>query len=350
MPVPTNPAKTLRLLLRAANPGFVRHPFPYKLTFVATERCNLRCRACRVWEGGVSGLPLSDIREFFRKSNRFAWIDVTGGEIFLRDDIVDVFGAILDSCRNLALLHFPTNGFLTDTIVAATRELVRMGAPRLVVTVSVDGPPELHDTLRGAEGSFDRAVETYALLRELKGCEPYLGMTLSADNLDAVDETLSAVRRRIPAVAPGDLHVNLFQRSEHYYRNAESGHPDLEALALAVRSVRAKRGFSLSPIGLVERRHLDLAQRYLESGKCPIACQALSASCFVDARGTVFPCVTWDRPLGKLSDFGFDLAKLWNAPEAVALRKEIRAGRCPGCWTSCESIPAMAARWWRIFG
>ncbi len=350
LPFSTKASDTLRLLYRAANPGRGRHSFPYKLTFVATERCNLRCRACRVWESGEAGLPLSDIRTFFARSDRFSWIDVTGGEIFLRDDIVDVFAAIVENSRKLALLHFPTNGFLTDTIVDATRAILRMKPGRLVVTVSVDGPPALHDALRGAEGSFDRAVETYARLRELPGCDPYLGMTLSDDNLGAVDETLAAVRRRVARVKPTDLHVNLFQHSEHYYRNAESARPDPGPLSRTLASLHGKRGRSISPLNLVERRHLALAQRYLETGRCPIPCQALSASCFVDAKGTVFPCVTWSRPLGNLADFGFDLAKLWNSPEAVALREEIRAGRCPGCWTSCESIPAMAAQWWRTLG
>lgn len=349
MPFSTKPVDTLRLLCRAANPGRGRRDFPYKLTFVATERCNLRCRACRIWEDGATGMPLADIRAFFARSNRFSWVDVTGGEIFLRDDIVDVFAAVTAHSRRLALLHFPTNGFLTERIVAATREIVRMKPGRLVVTVSVDGPPELHDTLRGAEGSFERAVETYARLRELPGCRPYLGMTLSEDNLGAVDETLEAVRARVPGVGAGDLHVNLFQRSEHYYRNAESGRPDLATLSAAVKALRRKRRFSLSPFALLERRHLSLAGRYLESGKSPIPCQALSASCFVDAGGTVFPCVTWNRPLGRLADFGFDLKELWDSPEALRVRAEIRAGRCPGCWTSCESVPAMAARWWRIF-
>jgi MoaA/NifB/PqqE/SkfB family radical SAM enzyme len=349
LPFSTKPADALRLFYRAANPGRRRHDFPYKLTFVATERCNLRCRACRIWENGAEGMPVEDIRAFFARSNRFSWIDVTGGEIFLRDDIVDVFSAITGQCRKLALLHFPTNGFLTEKIVATTREILRMKPVRLVVTVSVDGPPELHDTLRGADGSFDRAIETYARLRELPGCRPYLGMTLSEDNLGAVDETLDAVREHVPGVGPGDLHVNLFQRSEHYYRNAESGRPDAGTLSGTVQALRRKRGFSMSPLNLVERRHLALAGKYLEDGKSPIPCQALSASCFVDAGGTVFPCVTWNRPLGRLADFGFDLKKLWDSPEALRVRAEIRAGGCPGCWTSCESVPAMLAQWWRIF-
>ena len=334
-----------RLLRRALGAARLRPGFPYKMTFVVTERCNLRCGMCRIWETGVDGMSPAEIREFFTRSNRFSWIDVTGGEIFLRDDILDIFATILRECRGLALLHFPTNGYLVDRILDVTRELVRMRPPRLVITVSIDGPPKIHDALRGMEGSFERAVETYARLGKLSGCTPILGMTLSAANLGTVEETLAAVRRRVPRVTPADLHVNLPNRSEHYYRNSDASRPPPEDIAGELRALRRRRGFPKAPLDFVECRLIGLGERFLRTGRCPIPCQALSASCFVGADGTVFPCVTWNRSLGTLAEFGHDLEKLWNAPPAVAAREEIAAGRCPQCWTACEAVPALAARW-----
>ncbi|MFA6147277.1 MAG: radical SAM protein [bacterium] len=335
----------LRLAQRAFRAGRAKPEFPYKLTFAVTERCNLRCGMCRIWESGGAEMPLPEVLEFFSRSGRFSWIDVTGGEIFLREDIIDVFRVILDQCRDLALLHFPTNGYLVDRIVDVTRELIRRKAPRLMITVSIDGPPEIHDAMRGREGSFDRAVETYARLRELPGCKPVLGMTLSGENMRAAEETLAAVRRRVPRVAADDLHVNLPNRSGHYYHNESDPHPAPEAMASALRGIRKRRGIPSNPSDVVERRLLSLGERYLRTGACPISCKALSASCFVNASGVVFPCVTWGRPIGALGDFGHDLEALWNSVAAVAAREEIAAGRCPQCWTACEAVPSLAARW-----
>lgn len=335
----------VRLAGRAFGSAWSRPGFPYKMTFVVTERCNLRCGLCRIWETGGDGLPMEEIREFFARSNRFSWIDVTGGEIFLRDDILGIFDTILRRCRNLALLHFPTNGYLVDRIVDATRDLVRMKPPRLVVTVSVDGPPEIHDAMRGAEGSFERAVETFARLRELRGCRPVLGMTLCAANIGSVGETLAAVRRRVPLATTADLHVNLPNRSGHYYRNDDAPRPSPETLSGELRDIRRRRGFPAKPLDFVECRMLSLGERFLRTGRCPIPCQALSASCFVGASGAVFPCATWERPLGTLAENGYDLERLWNAPAAIAVREEIAAGRCPQCWTACEAVPSLAARW-----
>lgn len=331
--------------IRAIGAAWSRPSFPYKLTFVATERCNLRCGICRIWEAEREGMPLPEIREFFARSNRFSWVDVTGGEIFLRDDILDVFETIIAECRHLAILHFPTNGYLVDRIVDVTRELVRMRPPRLVITVSIDGPPEIHDKARGTEGSFERAVETFARLRSLRGCTAFLGMTLTDANMDATEGTLAAVRRRVPGVAAADLHVNLPNRSGHYYRNEDVPGLLPESLEEALRRIRRGRGIPGTPFGIVECRALALGERYLRTGRCPISCQALSASCFVSADGVVYPCVTWSRPVGTLRECGYDLGTLWNAPAAAALREEIVSGRCPQCWTACEAIPSIAARW-----
>jgi MoaA/NifB/PqqE/SkfB family radical SAM enzyme len=315
---------------------------PWKLTWILTERCNLRCAACGVWRAPRPELSLDEVRSFLERSNDFSWVDLSGGEIFLRDELVEVFAAVLVRCRRLALLHFPTNGLLTSRIVEVTQEVLAMRPPRLVVTVSVDGPPQLHDELRGAAGSFERALETYARLRELRGCAVALGMTLSWCNVGRLDETFAAVRHALPDVTWRDLHVNVAQRSAHYYKNPELPAAPAERLLADLRAVRARRGVPRSPLDLVERRFLALAERFVATGRSPIACRALRATCFVAADGTVFPCVGWDRPVGALRDNGYDLASIWSSPAAQAARGAIAAGGCPGCWTACEAFPALA--------
>jgi MoaA/NifB/PqqE/SkfB family radical SAM enzyme len=303
---------------------------------------------CSIWETGREGLPLSDIRDFFARSNRFSWIDVTGGEIFLRDDLSEIFATILGECRELALLHFPTNGYLVDRIVEVTRDLLRRKPPRLVVTVSIDGPPEVHDASRGMEGSFECAVETFARLRAMPGCTCVFGLTIASGNMGTIAETLDALRRRGLRVTAADLHVNLPNQSAHYYRNEGASRQASDTLARELRGIRRLRGVSLRPLAVLEGRLLALGERFLRTGRCPVPCQALAASCFVGVDGGVFPCVTWTRPIGTLAEFGHDLGKLWGSPDAVAARREISAGRCPQCWTACEAVPALAARWGRL--
>ncbi len=325
-------------------------PFPAKLTYAATWRCNLRCAFCRVWEKSGPELSLVEARRFFTRSPGLRWLDVTGGEVFLREDAVDLFAAALAANPGLVLLHFPTNGFLPDRTVQAVREILRMRPPRLLATVSVDGPRGLHDRLRGKVGSFDAAVETFRRLRELPGCEVLFGMTLSPANCDQVPSTIAALAREVPGTGPGDLHLNLVHRAPHYYGDTVSAGEDVLPTVLR----RARNALPLRPRASLwaERAYLVHAESYLENGRRspPLPCVALAATCFVAPDGMVYPCVGWDRPLGNLSEHGFSLAALWSSPQAREARRGIAAGSCPGCWTPCEAVPALAARWWRALG
>jgi len=107
---------------RALEANVRRPTHPYKLTFCLTFWCNYRCETCNIWHMKPRDeLKLDEIREFFHRSKRFVWVDLTGGEVWLRKDFVDICEALTTECKNLLLLHFPTNGYLTDKIVAGTR-------------------------------------------------------------------------------------------------------------------------------------------------------------------------------------------------------------------------------------
>ena len=87
---------------------FKRVEFPYKLKIAETYRCQSRCIHCNIWKKKpINELTLDEIQTFFKKSNKFSWIDLTGGEVTLRDDFVDIADAIITNCRNLYHLHTP---------------------------------------------------------------------------------------------------------------------------------------------------------------------------------------------------------------------------------------------------
>jgi MoaA/NifB/PqqE/SkfB family radical SAM enzyme len=129
-------------------------------------------------------LRIDEIREFFRKSKDFLWVDLTGGEVTLRKDFVEVAHAVIDNCPNLLLLHFPTNGYLTDKIVANVRGIMERKPEKLIITVSTDGDEAMNDEIRGIEGGWRKQIETFRRLREIPGVEVVLGMTLSQKNVD----------------------------------------------------------------------------------------------------------------------------------------------------------------------
>jgi len=326
-----------------------RLDFPFKLTFCLTFWCNYRCQTCNIWKMKPRDeLTLDEIRRFFQRSGKFLWVDLTGGEVTLRKDFIDVCHAVIDGCPELLLLHFPTNGYLTDKVVAAARAITTRPGRRpekLIITVSTDGDEHTNDEIRGIEGGWRHQLETFRQLRAVPGVEVVLGMTLSAANVDHYPVAFAAAQKEVPDLRHDEFHVNIVHESPHYLGNTDLGlraNASREKLAAAVGQYRDLRKPAWAgPVAYLERAYLKRVQGYLEGGKTPMRCHALSASCFVDSWGNVFPCTIYDRKVGNLRESDYDLARIWNTPAAAALQGEIWESRCPNCWTPCEAYQSI---------
>jgi MoaA/NifB/PqqE/SkfB family radical SAM enzyme len=294
-------------------------------------------------------LSFQEIKNFFERSGHFSWIHLTGGEIFLRPDLLDIVKVILDQCPRLLLLNFPTNGFLTKTIVSTVEKILTLSPPELFITVSMDGDERVNDFVRGVEGGWRRQIETYRSLHEIPGVQVVLGMTVSSLNADQYDKAFAAAAAQCPWLEPQDLHMNVAHESAHYYGNTGSGILDdgREKIIAQVGRYRALRGLPLGPIAMLESRYLRHAETYLCTGLTPMRCHALSSSCFVDSSGTVYPCGMYDTRIASLRDYDLDLQTVWNLPRTRELQGQIWAYQCPQCWTPCEAYQSI---WGNLLG
>ena len=317
---------------------------PLKLNLCLTYWCQYRCKTCNIWQRKPADeLTTEEIVGLVRENPDVNWVDLTGGEIFLRRDIDEIFDAIVTGWSRLAILHFPTNGFQTDRIVASVERMASRGPAHKIVTVSVDGDEALNDDIRGIKGGFQRQMETFKALRRIPGIVTALGMTLSTHNLGQVDRTFAACAQECPGLSIDDLHVNVAQRSSHYYGNADTAGvaPDATAARAVIQKYRTLRRPARTPQQFLEHAYLKHLDRFLETGRTPMPCHALRASCFIDPWGVVYPCITYSRPIGRLRDTGMRLEPIWNEAETARLQQEIWKGHCPQCWTACEAYQSI---------
>jgi MoaA/NifB/PqqE/SkfB family radical SAM enzyme len=330
----------LKLARTIAQSNVGRLEFPYKLTFVTTYWCNYRCKTCNIWQRHPKNeLSLEEIQQFFERSNRFQWIDFTGGEVWLRRDFVEIVESALHNCRDLVLIHFPTNGFMTDRIVEGVERIVRLRPRKFIVTVSMDGDEAVNDEVRGKKGGWKKQMETYKALHAMPGVEVVLGMTLSALNADQYDRAFAAAKAECPWLTPRDYHMNVVHSSSHYYGNDTSASLEVDKgiLAQQLARYRLARGLPRGIVDYVERQYLRHAQQYLRTGVTPMRCHALRSSVFVDSWGDVYPCGMYDAKIASLRDHNFDLGRIWELPETLRLQQEIWDYKCPQCWTPCEA-------------
>ncbi len=321
---------------------------PYKLTFAITYKCNSKCKTCFIWKKKQKDeFNLDEIEKFSKKSPFFSWINLTGGEPFLNEDIVEIARIFSENSKCLSLFNTTTNGYATDRIHEKVQEMLKLDISKIIVPVSLDGPRETHDSIRGVEDSWEKALETYKLLKELEkendNFKTFLGYTLSSFNVGKFLETYSSVREIIPNIKPNDFHINLFHTSQHYFSNETDKIKNYDqerflSELITIKKIKERKAFSFEPINLLERNYLKFAKEFVENNrKTPLSCKAVLTSVFIDPKGNVFPCIIFNELLGNLRDFNYDLKSILTLKKTKTIKRNIEKLNCPNCWAPCEA-------------
>ena len=324
---------------------------PYKLNFAVTYWCQSRCLTCNIWQMKPKGeLSIDEIRSFASKNPHFKWIELTGGEVFMRSDLVEIAKAFSENSKHLYILTMPTNSLSNhDLMSRELEEILALGIPRVAITVSLDGYRELHDRIRGVPGNYDKAIDTFKRLQEMKKEHSNLyfvfGYTMSKFNQGEFAKTFEAIKRDIPAISYNDFHVNLGQISDNYYGNSNldikpNDSKVLEELGSIIRNRKREYG----AISLIESAFLRKLVEYARTGKTPMRSKSLEASLFLDSYGNVYPSIMWNRKIGNIRDTEYSLEALWNSSDAKEVRRLIREGKEPSQWTSCEAYQSIIGR------
>ncbi|MEW5894410.1 MAG: radical SAM protein [Candidatus Omnitrophota bacterium] len=324
--------------------NFRRLDMPLKLSYAVTYRCNLKCKMCRIWNKDSPSEELQpDCLESLLKDARgIYWFGITGGEPFLRDDIYEIAEVALKNCPDLRAIHFATNGTLTDRIERFMSRLRKTHEnAQIVATISIDGPPPLHDRIRGREGVWSAAIESFKLLRKFPYTKPQFGFTLSHHNLGRFEEAFHALKEVYPPLRFDDITVNIFQRSSFYYENQDMPGLDKAALVQSIKNIQGMDNDGLSLNNFLRRAYLNLYLKYLKTGKPPLTCQSFSSTAFLDPCGNLFPCAVYQRKLLNVKESGAPLKAIWQFDEALKIRRECARNECPGCWSPCDAYSAI---------
>jgi MoaA/NifB/PqqE/SkfB family radical SAM enzyme len=334
----------LKMFSKIIGANFKRPSFPAKLGYITTYRCNLKCKICKIWKKDAADeLGCGEIEKFFRHSNRFSWVGLTGGEPFLRDDICRIAEIVMSLCKELCVLHFATNGTLTEKIIDVAEDLIKHKnfKTKILFSISIDGKKDLHDLIRGIPGSWEKSIRTFIELKKMPRIEPRINITLSNHNMDAFEETFLSVKNVFPSLRFDDIGVNIFQKSSFYYSNQDL--PDLE-LGYLVNNIDKillidKEAFSYN--NFIRRLYLR-SYKYFLSHKMPLFnCQALAFNCVIDPAGDVYPCAVFNMRLSNIKDFRYDLGAFWRSEVIKRLRKKCFYNDCPSCWSPCEAYSSI---------
>lgn len=321
---------------------------PFKLTWILTEECSLRCRTCHLWATQPhSGPDLTTIRKVLKANQHLTWLNLSGGDFVERQDAPQILDHVARLLPDLCLLDFPTAGQNPEATLAAIEPLLDSPIPHIYVSVSLDGDDETHDNIRRQQGAAARARETLRRLTAIQrtGFHAVAGFTLSSHSSSVTKgEPPAAILP--PGVDPREIHLNLGHQSDHYYRNQQDSLPEKEtALAL----IDHLAGFSHPTLlGWIERKYWKIARQYLRTGDVGGPCAAMKASVFLAADLTVYPCSIFDAPIGDLSKVGYALRRISEFKSTPQTLESVENRQCPNCWSPCEAFPTLLYNYGRF--
>ena len=157
--------------------------FPQSISFTITNHCNLRCQMCGQWsqEGYIRTnkdslkheLTLADWKRMVDELavHGIPSVLLRGGEVFMFPGIVELLDYIHEKGMFISI---DTNGTMLEQFAA---DIVRIG--KMHLTVSVDGPEAVHDSVRGIPGTFQKLKAGVAKITELEaGSENKIGRSI----------------------------------------------------------------------------------------------------------------------------------------------------------------------------
>jgi MoaA/NifB/PqqE/SkfB family radical SAM enzyme len=337
----------LSLFAKTAAGAFRPRLVQYLILFV-TSRCNARCKMCFNWrtlESPSTDLELDEIRALARTTPELIQLTLSGGEPFLRDDLVEIIEAFHQN-TGVSQITLPTNAILTDRIAAAVPEILDR-FPRLSVNLdlSIDGVGADHDEIRGRPAAYEQVLKTYRAAVEIKKRRPRLRLGMSAVlsrfNRDQIIATLGEMGREFSF----DRHEVMLARGST--REPSATEVSIDDYEKAHRWIeRHDRAGSRTLFGRINYQLAlsmrESLMRTVREDRMILPCLAGSKLMVVEADGLVRPCeilhtlLPEGRPdlgladftLGNLRENDHDLRNIARSDRTRRVVEFIRDSRC----------------------
>lgn len=304
---------------------------PYLISWNITRRCNLSCAHCYLDSTALDGAGDITTEEAMRfvdeitSLNPGAMLVLTGGEPLLRPDIFEITGYAASGGLTVFL---GTNGTLLDE--AAALRLVRSGVKG--VGVSIDSlTPSYHDSFRGVEGAWEKAVNGVEALKGA-GLDFQIQFTITKDNRNELPQIIDFSRRR------GARALNIFFLV-CTGRGQELTDLDQSAFESTLREIAEARSFSNNGLMIRARCAPQFLRVLSESDPESPLLRGATSGCIagknylrISPDGHVTPCpyIPADGNSPNLSGKG--LVEIWREDKQfISLRDHALEGPCGGC-------------------
>ena len=329
-----------------------RRALPRRLVFEPTLTCNLTCAMCeryvRPCDSGDQELTLANIEKVIERLPRtVTHVYISGGEPCMRSDIVDICKKFLE--KNI-FVAIQTNG----TFVERFRDIARLKDIELLF--SLDGPPHIHNQIRGAEYAYDRTLcllntvhhdfkkkfsLTSVIANDNINVLPQLFRCLIEQKLKPAYIVIELARRytqedvdtsiRIMGLEPNDIRVRCTDTAVPSYSYGDLKN-SLVDISNALRRYNIK--YTFYPRNLSTKMKDFYYRMYRQHNS--LYCTHLD-DMRIDSQGNVIPCFCIRKKFGNVMTHSIE--EIWNSREFRTFRINlVNNNLLPVCETCFRAV------------
>ena len=299
---------------------------PKEVCIILTYRCNAKCNMCNVWHYPTKAGEEITVEDINKLPSGLRFINITGGEPFIRRDIEDIIKAVRKKTNRIVISN---NGFFTEKIVGLCEKY-----PDIGIRISTEGLQKANDEIRRIPDGFDRTLRTLLTLRRMGIKDIGFGMTVQDANCKDLLPLYELSDALGYEFATATLH------NSHYFHKMDNMINDKDMvcnefsklISELLRSRSVKKWF---------RAYFNYGlMNYIYGGKRLLPCNMGTESCFIDPHGDVLACNGMDLkvPMGNIREHTFD--EIWNSEQANKVRSIVKS--CPKqCWMVGSAAPAI---------
>lgn len=357
-------------LLKKAAPYFLslsgRSSYPLTVYFSINSICNLKCKMCDVGtqnqdanfyknlrlDGSRDQLSFEEFKGLIDQVKHFKpMIGITSTEPLLYREIIPCIEYVR---KNGMEMLITTGGFLLPRFA---KDFVRVGLKRLFV--SLDGPPVVHNQIRGVKDSFERATEGIRQIAQFKSesvvSDPkvFVNYTISNHNYQYLEAFMESIADLdVERVNFTMMNFVTQEVADHHNILHGAGYPatvnclgggtdplavDIDILWSQIQAVKSRYGKKIAILPEVNRKAIEI---YFKDPAKPLNGNRCMVSYFLTqiiANGDVIPYTRcYNVSFGNIRKQSFD--EIWNGPKMRKFRRDLRRhGHLPAC-TRCDQI------------
>ncbi len=325
-------------------------PLPDTIIWEPTGKCNLRCKFCYINFSVTSKTKEMNFDEFKIMMEKLPFIKhilMIGGELTLRNDLLDILDYL--NSKGIKVLIGTNATLISESMVKSLTKYKNM----LTVVVSIDGPEEIHNKIRGWNQAFQRSIANIKLMRK-HGIFVSVVSVITKDNLDNLGD--------IATVVSTSKANNLALEFERMYTK--------ESVSESAKLLGIENNFDNFPIAIGDRYLPDYSLEELENsistfektakkqsltiGYMPVYFKDKLRQYFgrtlkneehfckqlfvprIDCSGNVIFCFAIKKSFGNILKQSFE--EIWHGDELTEFRKKFLASPVLPICNTCEKL------------